>query len=250
MLQNFCLTCGHDMQKYHGVPLNTCPKCHCSFNKRKAESTFSYRLIAVGVATLFSFGVLLSWGQYAGKAVPAHAKHILGIANGNDYARLAEVCTVMKDLPCVAKMLELKIQKDPGSIEALAELGRVQFRIGRYDSAIRSLRNYLAMGGTDINARFRLGQALARNGQAEQALSTYKDILNSRPDSVMYPVAEEYVNLLIQKGQRTEAIKAILQTRKKSFSASNFMDNKYREMAFMMNDSTNRLPASSRTVVQ
>lgn len=199
--------------------------------------------IATGVAAIFSFGVLLSWGQYAGQALPAHAKHLVGIATGADYARLAEVCTLMKDASCVAKMLSLKIQKDPGSIEALAELGRVQFMIGRYEESLQTLARYNAAGGTDINARFRYAQALARTGRQEQALQTYKQLLDSRPDSVMYPIAEEYVNLLVQNGRRAEAARTILRTRQKSFGASNFMDNKYRQIASVMNE---RLPASQK----
>jgi tetratricopeptide (TPR) repeat protein len=96
------------------------------------------------------------------------------------------------------------VRKNPGSLLAHRNLGRVLISLGRLDDAIDQYRQGVAIDGTDLNSLIGLGNALVARGRDQEAGDWYRKALAINDNN-----AEAHVNLavvLATMGRVDEAI--------------------------------------------
>lgn len=190
------------------------------------------RLIVAGSVVLAVLLVVMRWGQFTFEAAPLQLKHLAGLASGADYGRLADICKRMHDAKCVEAMLAK--QTESGSVDAiaaLADLGQVQFQLGKPHLAVQTLQRYIFAGGDDLHAKYTLARSLAGIGQVEEASQLYDQIIASKPDVLMHTVTESYVQMLMKSGRTDKAKDLILATQKRGDNTTGFMAGQLRQIA-------------------
>ena len=115
----------------------------------------------------------------------------------------------------LAGFLEVEIARHPGNVAALAELGHVYTRAGRYEKGLEVDRELVRRRPTDSTARYNLACSFALLGRADEALEAldravelgYADVEQLRAD-------EDLASL--RGNARFEALVARLQGASKS----------------------------------
>lgn len=228
-----CLGCGTTMPpSLNGTNELVCAHCGCSRSEPKTKDPMPKRLAIVASVVLAVLIVAMRWGQFTFEAAPLQLKSYIGFASGADYGRLAHICKQMNDAKCVEAMLAEQAESgDEQSIKALAELGQVQFQLGKSELAVQTLQRYIFAGGDDTHAKFTYARSLAKMGQIDEATKQYEQIIASKPNVLMHTVTESYVQMLVKAGRTEDAKKLILATQKRGDNASGFMESHLRKIA-------------------
>lgn len=237
MLQfGLCRRCQIEIpeNRMHQNPV-ICPNCGYSQNTSEmlAEVRFERRFIKVAVTLALVMSVAFvqaaTWDKYALEIIPLKIKQTLGMSSQGDLLRITQICRERLRHDCVETALaELSRQ---GHIEALAELGKFQFRRLKKDLAAQTFAQYFQRGGLDLEASYQYARVLGEIGQTDRSVSYFDHVLKSRPDTVQISVTQNYVRMLINNGRRDQAKRLIESMRKTSPSAALFMDEEFKRLA-------------------
>src|SRR5690606_24630914 len=153
----------------------------------------------------------VNWDRHSFEIIPLTIKEFAGVANLNDYRRLTEICIERKKWDCTESSLAKRFALSPHSeLEALADLGEVQYKRQKVREAADSLNQYFAQGGLNLDASYTYARALSDIGDLEQASTVYDRILKSKPDTLQVTVAQNYIRVLM-KAQRHRQAKEVLE---------------------------------------
>lgn len=106
-----------------------------------------------------------------------------------------------------AEALSQAVALDPSSFDAHFYLGRVQYALKDYASAVKSLRAAANLNPKHAEARFFLGTALEASGDSEAALAEYQELIRLDPQTAMGQVG--LGALLVKQGKNVEAVAAL-----------------------------------------
>lgn len=106
-----------------------------------------------------------------------------------------------------AESLSQAAALDPASFDAHFYLGRVQYALREYQSAVKALRTAITLNARHAEARFFLGTALESAGESEAALVEYQELVKIDPQSAIGQVG--LGALLVKQGKTEEAITAL-----------------------------------------
>ena len=106
-----------------------------------------------------------------------------------------------------ADSLSQAVALDPNSFDANFYLGRVQYVMKDFTSAVKSLKTATQLQPRHSEARFFLGTALEAAGQPDEAIKEYEHLIASDPDSVLGKLG--LGALLVKQGKTEEAIDAL-----------------------------------------
>lgn len=95
----------------------------------------------------------------------------------------------------------------PASFDANFYLGRVQYTMKDYVTAVQTLRAALKLNPQHAEARFFLGTALEAAGDSQGALVEYQKLIETDPQSAMGQVG--LGALLVKQGKQDEAVSAL-----------------------------------------
>lgn len=106
-----------------------------------------------------------------------------------------------------AEALSQAAALDPASFDAHFYLGRVQYALRDYQSAVKALRTAITLNARHPEARFFLGTTLESAGESEAALVEYQELVKIDPQSAIGQVG--LGALLVKQGKTDEAIVAL-----------------------------------------
>lgn len=98
-------------------------------------------------------------------------------------------------------------QRDGSDAEAWYSLGRVQYKLNRFDDAVRSLQRSLELTPRSVKAADNLGLALAALNRGDEAVAAYRQAIAWQADAV-HPSEQPLLNLgslLLERNQLAEA---------------------------------------------
>lgn len=128
-------------------------------------------------------------------AAPAHT--LLGIILASRGGANAEA----------SESLTQAIALDANNFDAYFYLGRVQYAMKDYASAVKSLREAVKLNPRHKEARFFLGTALEAGGESEAAMTEYEELVRLDPQSAMGQVG--LGAMLVKQGKKEDAIAAL-----------------------------------------
>lgn len=133
----------------------------------------------------------------------------VSLREGFREARLARarVQIRMGDFPAAEADLRRVLERDPGSLTALFNLGFLLVRMGKYEEAVQRLERVLSLRPDHPEAPYYLGKAALAMGEVEKAKQAFETAIRLDPDN-----ARSYFNLgnlLIREGHRKEGEKRL-----------------------------------------
>lgn len=218
-------------------PLVVCQ--HCGFSDPKSDRKLEKKIYSHFLRTsLIVTGLLLAgfiqavnWDQYSLSIIPLKVKELSGIANLQDYQQLSKICEERKKWDCVETSLRQRYTLSPRTeIEALAQLGKLQYKRGKLAESLQSLKTYFDQGGISLDASYDYARALSQRGFVDQASQVYEQILEAKPETLQITVAQNYVRLLMKNNKYREAKTLLEDIRKSGSNANLFMDKEFQEL--------------------
>lgn len=232
----YCPQCKLEVPESRSLPILICPHCGFTNNKsfQKTQKEVSQRFIKLSVGLsafmVIAFMHAVTWDTFFFEVLPLKAKQIVGMANANDYGRLADMCKIRKDSECVEKMLSNKVQAEPHNIENLAELGQVQFLRNNNKAAAQTLKKYFAEGGLSLEASYTFARASGQVGLIDESAEAYKRVLDAKPDTLQITVTQNFVRMLMNAGRAEQAKNVIDSIRIKGSNAAMFMESEMQQI--------------------
>jgi tetratricopeptide (TPR) repeat protein len=213
---------------------------HCGFSDQKTNKSLEKKIfksylkasLLVTVLLVASFIQAVNWDQYFFSIIPLKIKEMTSTASTMDLKEITRICNERKKWDCVEASLLKTYQSSPNTeIEALAELGKIQFQRGETDAALQTFSTYFAQGGLSLDASYDYARSLSLRGQVDQASQVYEKILEAKPDTLQVTVAQNYVRLLMNNNRFSQAKDLLEEIRKSGSNANMFMDKEFQEIA-------------------
>jgi cytochrome c-type biogenesis protein CcmH/NrfG len=103
-------------------------------------------------------------------------------------------------------MLEKMLEKSPGNVRALVQLGNVYLNAGNHDKAAEAYRKALKVNPQDADIMTQLGVAYRRMGKSSDAAASFRNALKLQPD---HPFALVNLGIVLRKdiGDKKGALK-------------------------------------------
>jgi hypothetical protein len=201
--------------------------------RAEREVTRSFIKVAAGISLLLVAGFYqaVTWDQYFFEIIPLKAKLTIGGMTPDNYARLADICKIRKNLDCVETALAGLATSDASHIEALATLGGVQANRHEFKQAANTFAIYFKNGGQSPDAAYDYARSLAEIGLIDQAAQYYQAVLKAKPDTMQITVTQDYVKMLVAHGRLADAKSLIQGIRAKGGNASMFMEDEMQKIA-------------------
>lgn len=203
--------------------------CRC-FGGPKKKGEFKSVLAMIGIAVLMvvTFLHTVTWNTHALSVVVIKVKAITGIADSDDYKKMASICFDRKKYSCAEDSLISALKLNDKDTDSWGHLGELQHRLGKFELAAKALETYQAQGGKDIDSIYTLAKSYMELKQSEKALDTLTALLRTKPDTLQVTVTRSYVEALMQANKWKQAKKVIEKTRGTSASYNMFMNGEYR----------------------
>ncbi len=212
---------------------------HCGFSDQKSNKrldkqvykSFLKTSIALTIVLVGGFIQSVSWDQYAVSIIPLKLKQMTGTASITDMAEISKICFERKKWDCLSESLIKRYQMSPNTeLETLAELGSLQFKLGQYAQAEKTLSTYFQQGGLNMDASYDYARSLSLQGEVDQASQVYQQILQAKPETLQITVAQNYIKLLMTNNRHREAKTVLDGIRASGSNANMFMDKEYKEI--------------------
>ena len=202
---------------------------------RTVEQEVAKKFIKVSIALstllVLAFIHTIKWDEFFIEVIPLQIKSLIGGLSAEDADRFASICKIRKNLDCVETMISSKFNSNPQNIEALAELGKVQFLRKEYRESANTFAIYFKQGGLSVDASYDYARVLGEVGLVEQSAQYYDRVLASKPDAMQVTVTQSYVRMLVSHGKNDQAKAIIESIRSKGGNASLFMENEMQQIA-------------------
>ena len=212
---------------------------HCGFSDQKSNQrldkqvykTFLKTSLVITVLLVGGFIQSVSWDKYAVTIIPLKLKQTLGMASLQDMTEISKICQERLKWDCYGQALAQRYQMSPNTeVETLAELGNLQFKLGQYAQAEKTLSTYFQQGGLNMDASYDYARSLSLQGQVDQASQVYQQILQAKPETLQITVAQNYIKLLMTNNRHVEAKSVLDGIRASGSNANMFMDKEYKEI--------------------
>lgn len=206
-----CPYCGTDLKaKQFGLigPLT----CQCGWvdpssekvKRAAAERQTVIKIVVVGIALLFGFFHMMSWGNYAFKIPFVRAQQAVGLLSADGYWELAQVCVNLNKWSCAENAHERAFTKsnNPAYLEKLAKL---QTKLEKPSDAVATYYRYFEAGGKDGEAMLSYAKLLESQSRTKEAIKYYELSIKARPDRLPVRATAAIVKILIKQNQLREA---------------------------------------------
>lgn len=136
----------------------------------------------------------------------------------DDYEILRDYVTLNMELARYEKAeryLLIILQQNPDDLESLHELAQIYFQTRRFAEAVQVLQRAAALAPRNLGIRRMLSKAYELNGEYDQALAGYEEILRSRRDLTSDDL-DRYVDLARRLNRLPQARNNLYQLMKRS----------------------------------
>jgi tetratricopeptide (TPR) repeat protein len=198
--------------------------------EREVSKKFIKVSISLSIAMVVAFIHIVTWDKYAFEIIPIKVKQLIGGLSPQDYDRLAEICKDRKNLDCVESSLVSKFSSNPTQIETLASLGDLQVKRKEFKLAANTFAGYFKSGGVSVEASYDYARALSEVGLIDQAAQYYQRVIDSKPDTMLITVTQNYVRMLVAHNRYQDAKALIDSIRSRGGNASMFMEHEMQEI--------------------
>ena len=186
-----CPRCGLQTQKISNTII-----CKCGWTLSQKEEV-SQGGVILGMMLFFvlTAGVLFHFFQWG-----AHGFRII-FANASDKV---EICMDLNKYDCVEKNYRTLFKKT-GDAKYLEQLGELEFKREKFDSAIETYTVYFNKEGRNYKSAYYYAHSLAKAGDIESAIQYFDSILQSDPGLLMVTVVESYLEILVSNNRIQKA---------------------------------------------
>lgn len=236
-------------------PVDLCPRCHliipqermmdslvvCShcgwvlsgqerLVDKKLGRQFRNQAVLLSAALVAVFIHLVTWDHFFLEVIPLKARQILNISSAAEMVRLAQICEERMNPACSESALKAATRRQPGDMELLAQLGKLQYKLNAFDRAAYTLQDYFSRGGRSVEPAYHYARALEETGRNEEAAQYYDFVLASKEESLQITVTQKYLQFLRKTGQFARAVEVIQSIQAKGSSASTFLDAELQDL--------------------
>lgn len=195
--------------------------------EKKAEKRYVTLVTSLCAVLTMAFVLVVQWDNHVMEALPLKAKQMMGAASAGDLTRLREICKDRKNLECQVEVTQQLTRVDN---EAFAELGKMQYLMGKHREAMRSFSKYFDNGGLSLDASYHYARSLEKDGQVEQAAKYYEDVIAGKPDTLQITVTKNYIKMLMEYNRKQQAKNVLANIRKRGSNTTDFMDPVFKEL--------------------
>jgi tetratricopeptide (TPR) repeat protein len=112
------------------------------------------------------------------------------------YQLAANIYISRNDYARIAYYLERYCQLKPGEAEMLLRLGSAYFNIGEIDKSVTALEQAVLADPEMVGAHYQLGLSYLNQGMTEQAVNSFRMVVEKAPDSPLAAEASNWVSTL------------------------------------------------------
>ena len=186
-----CPICGKTAEK---VGKTLICKCGWSYSK-KTEASENTVIVGMLLVFVLSAGALFhffQWGSYG-----------FSILFSGPSSKI-KICRDLKKYDCVEKNYE-KLFHSTADLAFLEELGELQFKREKFDSAKKTYSLYFSKKGQSYKAGYYYAHSLVKTGDVENAIKYFDSILRSKPHTLMVTIMESYLDVLVSNNRINKA---------------------------------------------
>ena len=202
--------------------------CHCGLNHNDSQNDIaksqSIKIILLSVFIIALVLHLANWNNHFFAIILPKVKTLAGVANADDYIKIAKICKDRKKIYCELKSIEKAFLLNSKYKEYLSRAGEIYFKQNKYNEVVRVLGSYFKMGGTDRKARQNLAYSLNVVGKYKDAKIQYSYLIKTDNNDPDFKLAREYVQLLLKNKEYNPAKNVIENYRNRTATAQLFMD--------------------------
>ena len=208
---------------------------HCGYTSttdNKSEEWVEKRSIVwfafISVFVVAAHIQLANWDRHALAIIPLTVKQWVGMDSSADWEAKAALCFDLKKWDCVESEYIKTAKLDSSLWLRTADL---QMKRAKYNEAAQSYYQFFTNGGESVEASYNYAKALAHEGQVDEAIKYFDQVLAARPDVLQVTVAQSYVKLLMDHQRYDQAKVLIAQIRKDAGATGElFMDEEFQKI--------------------
>jgi len=146
---------------------------------------------------------VLAAEKRAGQAIERVQAQLLKAPNGDDiYALLGRLQAATKDWTAATASLQKALQLNPGNLDAVISLSKVEIAQGNADEALATAYKSIHENQKNVAAYYFVGTMEEMRGDSKKAELAYRQALQIEPNYA--PVANNLAYLLLQTGGSTD----------------------------------------------
>ncbi|HVK61856.1 MAG TPA: hypothetical protein VM432_09915 [Bdellovibrionales bacterium] len=197
--------------------------------QRKTEKRTIATLALATLVLAVAYGHLWNWGSYAMKIPFVKVQEITGTLSNEGYRDLAENCISLNKWKCAEKAY-IDLFKKNGDVEALAQLGSLEYRIDKPEAAIEFYALYVKQGGNENRALITYGTLLENAGRTDEAFQIFESAIAAHPDVLPVQATTAIVRMLMKTGREAEARERILAFHKSAGNAKGYLNTELTQL--------------------
>lgn len=204
---------------------------HFEINTKKEKDSSARIIYGLGAFFFAALIHLMQWNQFALEIIPLKFKQLSQIATSEELYRLGQICQKRKKTNCFQSTYWQSYLKNPSFEAPALELGEHYMKQKNYVEALRIYNFYFSKKGQNNEARFKMAIALSELKRFNEAKPHFQFALRKNQDSVTNPhYVRTFVHYLIQNRDYNFAKNLIAQTRKKSKTATYFLEKELQQI--------------------
>lgn len=202
------------------------------------------RLIAFSFLSLFFVLIhFISWGSYSFSIPFVKLQKMIGTLSTEGYVDLAKTCIRLGKMDC-AEDAYRSLYSTSKKVQALAELAKLQMRLGKNKDATHTFAEYVRAGGRNGDALSYYGRALESEKRFADALKVYERSIAARPKTLSVHAVSGIVRILMKNGRYSEARKRIVAFHKSSGNAKGYLNSELAQLELHLGKRAERSIAS------
>jgi len=165
-------------------------------------------MVGVTVVLVGLFAHFATWGSYGFQLPFVKLQQMTGLLSKSGYEELAKVCIQLGKYSC-AKDAYVGEFNARGEKAGLANLARLQVRLGERAPALKTLEVYFQSGGQATESASLYGQLLEEANRTEEAIKAYQLAIANAGEILPVTATTNLVHILMRQGKYAKAYEAI-----------------------------------------